>query len=122
MVNFYKSSFGKVLAAIILGVCVYAVVCGGVEDTQAVAAESDIYRENMELRELLKAFGTGPVDIYASVEDVRESKPAFTSVKMKRPVTVFGKIFFKATDNKGNVWLISPAQIGVVRASNSNYN
>lgn len=89
--------------------------------TPAQAAEDDIYRENRELKDLLAAFGTGPVDIYANLEDVRDGKPAFQQIKMIRPVTALGKIFFRGKDAKGDIWLISPARIGAVRASAANF-
>ncbi|MHC4870739.1 MAG: hypothetical protein ACYTFY_02740 [Planctomycetota bacterium] len=111
-----KFGIGKSLAVLSLA----AVLIAGAA-TFAMAAEDNIYKENQELKTLLKAFGKGNVDIYASLEDLRDGKTSMANVKMMRPITVFDKPFYRAKDNKGNIILISPAKIAAVKVSAANF-
>ncbi|MBN1256271.1 MAG: hypothetical protein JXA52_01050 [Planctomycetes bacterium] len=117
-----KYGVGRILLlSLLLAAVVFTVAVFGRSTVTAADFETyTLQTENAELRQILDYFGKGPVDVYASMEDLSLSKPTLTNAKPMRPAIVFGKHFFRFRDNIGDIVMISPNQIAAIRVSSAN--
>jgi hypothetical protein len=101
----------------VLGLTAMAVLAAGaLFYAEATAAEpAQLASENAYLRQIINHLGSDPVDIYASIEDAANRKPAFEQVKIMPPVVILDKLFYPVRDAKGELVYLSPGRIAAIR-------